>query len=52
MAGSVAYEMREFRRALGYWQRLLGQLTPGTPEHAQLAAAVARTERLAKTSLQ
>jgi cytochrome c-type biogenesis protein CcmH len=51
MAGSAAYEARDFRAATDYWRRLLGQLAPGTPEHAQLAAAIERAERRARFSL-
>lgn len=51
MAGSAAYEARDFRAAAGYWQRLLAQMVPGTPEHAQLAAAIERAELRAQFSL-
>ncbi|GIL05900.1 MAG: hypothetical protein AMXMBFR72_28060 [Betaproteobacteria bacterium] len=51
MAGSAAYEARDFRAAAGYWRRLLAQLAPGTPEHAQLAAAIERAELRARFSL-
>ncbi len=51
LAGSAAYEARDFRAAAGYWRRLLGQLAPGTPEYAQLAAAIERVEQRARFSL-
>ncbi|MEW5881161.1 MAG: c-type cytochrome biogenesis protein CcmI [Pseudomonadota bacterium] len=51
MAGSAAYEARDFRAAADYWRRLLAQLAPGTPEHAQLAAAIERAETRARFSL-
>lgn len=51
MAGSAAYEARDFRAAAAYWRRLLAQLAPGTPEHAQLAAAIERAEGRARFSL-
>lgn len=51
MAGSAAYGRRDFRAALQYWQRLLPQLQAGTPRHEELSRAIARTERLAATSL-
>lgn len=50
MAGSAAYEARDLRAAAGYWRRLLAQLAPGTPEHAQLAAAIERAELRARFS--
>jgi cytochrome c-type biogenesis protein CcmH len=51
MAGSAAYERRDFRLAAGYWQRLLAQLPAGSPAHGELSAAIARAERLARTAL-
>ncbi|HET9820979.1 MAG TPA: hypothetical protein VFQ16_04070 [Burkholderiaceae bacterium] len=51
MAGSAAYGRRDFRAALQYWQRLLPQLQAGTQPHEELTRAIARTERLAATSL-
>jgi cytochrome c-type biogenesis protein CcmH len=47
MAGSAAYEQREFDAAGRYWRTLLAQLPEGSPQHRELAAAVARAERLA-----
>ena len=49
MAGSADYERRDFAGAAGYWRRLLPQLREGTQPHAELAAAIARAERLAAT---
>jgi cytochrome c-type biogenesis protein CcmH len=43
MAGSVAIEARDYPRAILYWEQLLAQLPPGTGEHAELSAAIART---------
>lgn len=51
MAGSAAYGRRDFRAALQYWQRLLPQLQAGTQPHEELSRAIARTQRLAATSL-
>jgi cytochrome c-type biogenesis protein CcmH len=51
MAGSAAYERRDFRLALTYWEKLLPQMHPGTRAHAELSAAIERTRRLAATSL-
>ena len=47
MAGSAAYEQREFDAAGRYWRTLLAQLPEGSPQHRELAAAIARAERLA-----
>jgi len=51
MAGSAAYESGDFRGAVRYWQQLLTLLAPGSEEHGQLAAAIARAEQRAKLSL-
>lgn len=51
MAGSAAYERRDFRAAVRHWQTLHGLLAPGSTEHAQLGSAIARAQRLAATSL-
>jgi cytochrome c-type biogenesis protein CcmH len=50
MAGSAAYERREFALAADYWRRLLTQMPETSSNHAALANAVARAERLAQTS--
>lgn len=51
MAGSAAYEQRQFAMASDYWRRLLPQLAPRSEQHRALAEAIARAERLATTSL-
>jgi cytochrome c-type biogenesis protein CcmH len=51
MAGSAAYERRDFRTAARHWRALLEQFPSGTPAHAELAAAVERAERLATLTL-
>ncbi len=51
MAGSAAYERRDFKLAAEYWRRLLPQLTPGTQPHGELSQAIARAERLGAVSL-
>ena len=51
MAGSAEYERRDYRAALRFWRPMLADLRPGTREHGELTAAIARTERLAATSL-
>lgn len=52
MAGSAAYEQGNYASALRYWRALLALLEPGSRMHAELAAAIARTEGLAATSPQ
>jgi cytochrome c-type biogenesis protein CcmH len=51
MAGSAAYERRDFRMAATYWTDLLAQMPPGTPAYAELATAIQRAERRAALSL-
>jgi cytochrome c-type biogenesis protein CcmH len=51
MAGSAAYERRDFAAAVQYWRSLLAQLQAGTQPHGELSAAIERGERLAATSL-
>lgn len=48
MAGSAAFESREYARAVFYWEMLLGQLAPQSAEHRELRAAVERLRRLAE----
>ena len=51
MAGSAAYERREFKDAAQYWRRLLAQLDDGSQSQRELLAAIARADRLAALSL-
>lgn len=51
MAGSAEYEKGDYAAALGYWRPLLNALQPGSRQHAELEAAIARAERFAKVSL-
>jgi cytochrome c-type biogenesis protein CcmH len=51
MAGSAAYEAGDFRGAASYWQQLLTLLAPGSEEHGQLVAAIARAEQRARFTL-
>ena len=46
MAGSAAYEAGDFARAARHWNQLLAQLPPGSPEHAQLTAALLRARSM------
>jgi hypothetical protein len=50
MAGSAAYEAREFATAARHWRQLAQRVTD--PEaRAELDAAIARADRLARTTL-
>jgi cytochrome c-type biogenesis protein CcmH len=51
MAGSAAYERRDFASAASYWRQLLPQLADGSQAQEALKAAIARAERLAAVSL-
>lgn len=51
MAGSAAYERRDFAAAAQYWRSLLPQLQEGTQLYRELSAAIERAQRLAATSL-
>jgi cytochrome c-type biogenesis protein CcmH len=46
MAGSAAYEQRDFAGAARHWRQLLAQLPVPSAKHLELAAAIARAERL------
>ncbi|MBL8349165.1 MAG: hypothetical protein JNL87_02530 [Burkholderiaceae bacterium] len=51
MAGSAAYERRDFAAAARYWRQLLPQMHQGSRQQAELTAAIERADRLAATSL-
>jgi cytochrome c-type biogenesis protein CcmH len=51
LAGSAAWETRDFAQAALYWKQLLQQLPPGTAQHAELARAIERAEQRARISL-
>jgi cytochrome c-type biogenesis protein CcmH len=51
MAGSAAYERRDFKLAATYWAKLLALMHAGTRQHAELSAAIERAKRLSATSL-
>ncbi len=51
MAGSAAYEARDFRAARDFWRRLLAQIPDDSAEHAQLSAALSQVERRARYAL-
>lgn len=46
LAGSAAVEARDYAGARRHWGQLLGRLDPASAEHAQLAAALDKLERL------
>lgn len=47
MAGSAAYEAREFDAAARYWRQLAAQLPEESSSQRELGAAIARADRLA-----
>ena len=51
LAGSAAWEMRDFTMAAVYWKRLLAEIPAGDPRHAKVSQAIARAERHARLSL-
>ena len=51
LAGSAAYEAREFSAAARYWQRLIAQIPASDPRHGELAAAIARADKRGRLSL-
>lgn len=46
MAGSAAYEAREYEKVLAYWEPLLAQTTAGTRAHTELSAAIRKARSL------
>ena len=46
MAGSAAYEQRDFASAARYWRQLLSQLPERSGQREELATAIERAERL------
>lgn len=51
MAGSAEYAQGNYAAALRFWRPLLALLAPGTQVHAELAAAIARADHLARTTI-
>ena len=51
LAGSAAWERREFTAAARYWKRLLEQLAPGSARHQALSAAIESAEQRARFEL-
>jgi cytochrome c-type biogenesis protein CcmH len=48
MAGSAAYEARDYESAARYWRELLTQIPARTREHGELAAAIERADEFAR----
>jgi cytochrome c-type biogenesis protein CcmH len=46
MAGSAAYEQRDYATAARLWRQLLAQLPDGSQEHRELTAALARIDSM------
>jgi len=51
LAGSAAWEARDYAQAARYWQRLLQQIPQDDPRHGELASAVETAERRARFAL-
>ena len=51
LAGSAAWEAKDFAGAAGHWKRLLERLPAGTPRHGELAAAIRAAEQRARMAL-
>ena len=51
LAGSAAWEVRDFAKAAMYWKRLLEQIPVGEPRHAELRLAVQRAEQQARFAM-
>lgn len=51
LAGSAAWERRDFSAAVGYWKRLLQQIPPSDGRHAELSMAIERAQQNAKFEL-
>ena len=51
LAGSAAWERRDFATAVKHWKRLLVQIAPTDARHAELTMAIARAQQRAKFAL-
>ena len=51
MAGSAEYAQGDYAAALRFWRPLLALLAPGSQAHMELAAAIARADHLARTTI-
>jgi cytochrome c-type biogenesis protein CcmH len=51
LAGSAAWEVRDFVKAAMYWKRLLESIPASDPRHAELTLAIQRAEQRARFAL-
>ncbi len=51
LAGSAAWEVRDFAKAAMYWKRLLESIPASEPRHAELSMAIQRAEQRARFAL-
>lgn len=51
LAGSAAWERRDFGKAAAHWKMLLAQIPEDSPRHAELSLAIDRAQQRAKLSL-
>ena len=50
LAGSAAFEAKDYKRAADYWQKLLGKLPPGSDAVRELTARIEEAKSLAGNS--
>lgn len=46
LAGSAAFEAKDYKRALDYWQKLLGKLPPGSDVAKELSERIEQAKKL------
>lgn len=51
LAGSAAWEAKDFAGAAAHWKRLLERLPAGSPRHGELAAAIRAAEQRGRMAL-
>jgi cytochrome c-type biogenesis protein CcmH/NrfG len=51
MAGSAAYEQKDYAGAVRHWRRLLAAMPGNAPGRDELSAAIARAERLSRMAM-
>lgn len=51
LAGSAAFEAKDYAAAAAHWKRLLAQLPAGSPRHVELTAAIRGAEQRARLAL-
>ena len=50
MAGSAAFEQRDYAEAARYWRQLAAHLPGSSPQHRELVAAIARAEQMLRAT--